>query len=335
VEAQVPEAPVATAVAEAVGLPDAVALLGEVPDPPKAEALPVFEPLGVEAARPAPPATLATPEGSPPAPAAAPFTWPGSTRLSYRLTGQYLGEVQGRAQVEWVLAGPRYQVNMDVTVGLAFAPLFSRQMRSAGRLGPQGLQPEHYEESSRLAFFSRSQARLQLDEAGVLLANGKRWTPPPAVTPAVATVFATATATATATAAAASPMAVQDSASQFVQLSYLFTRQPDLLATGRSITVMLALPRRVVPWVYEVAASETLYTAFGPVDAFHVRPAADTPRGADLLAEAWFAPALAYLPVRIRIEQTPGVFIDLLLERRPALAADSAPAAPAASSPGS
>ena len=125
-------------------------------------------------------------------------------------------------------------------------------------------------------------------------------------------------------------MAVQDSASQFVQLSYLFTRQPARLVPGQAIRLQLALPRRVAPWVYEVVAAETLYTPFGPVDSFHVRPAAGTSRGNDLLAEAWFAPALAYLPVRIRIEQEEGVYIDLMLERRPELAAP----VPAASAPG-
>ena len=244
-----------------------------------------------------------------------PFTWPESTRLSYRLTGNYMGEVHGRAQVEWILAGPRYQVNLDVTVGLSFAPLFSRQMRSEGSLGPQGLQPEQYEETSRLAFRDRRLARLQLDPGGVLLAQGERWTPPVGLTPP---------------GAPGGPMAVQDSASQFVQLTYLFTRQPQLLATGQSIALLLALPGRVVPWVYEVAGPETLYTAFGPVETFHVRPAPGTPRGTDLLAEAWFAPGLAHLPVRIRIEQAQEVFIDLMLERRPELAAaPSAPASPA------
>ena len=311
-------------------LADAAVAEAASPDPspsPPAPAVPLIdepgaEPLAAGAASPTV-GPEAAPE-SPPAPAGpsdgvlasdTPFTWPESTRLSYRLTGNYMGEVHGRAQVEWILAGPRYQVNLDVTVGLSFAPLFSRQMRSEGRLGPQGLQPEQYEETSRLAFRDRRWARLQLDPGGVLLAQGERWTPPVGLTPP---------------GAPGGPMAVQDSASQFVQLTYLFTRQPRLLATGQSIELWLALPRRVLPWVYEVVAPETLYTAFGPVETFHVRPAPGTPRGTDLLAEAWFAPGLANLPVRIRIEQAQEVYIDLMLERRPELAAaPSAPASPA------
>ena len=51
--------------------------------------------------------------------AAEAFEWPPSTRLSYVLTGNYRGEVNGGAQVEWVRVGTRYQVHMDVMVGRA------------------------------------------------------------------------------------------------------------------------------------------------------------------------------------------------------------------------
>jgi Protein of unknown function (DUF3108) len=229
-----------------------------------------------------------------------PFTWPASTRLSYRLTGQYRGEVHGRAQVEWVLAAPRYQVHLDVSVGLPIAPLFSRKMSSDGRLTAAGLRPERYDEVSQMAFRERRQQHLLLQEDGVRLADGRRWSPPADAAPAAV---------------------VQDSASQFVQLSYLFTVNPGLLAPGQTISFPLALPRRVEPWVYEVVGAATQFTPFGALETFHVRPRPGTPRGNDLLAEAWFAPQLAYLPVRIRIEQDAEVFIDLVLDRRPELAA--------------
>lgn len=261
-------------------------------------------PLPPEPAPSAPVAMAAVAAASAPADTPA-FEWPASTRLSYRLTGQYRGEVNGSAQVEWVLAAPRYQVNLDVTVGLPIAPLFTRQMRSDGRLSAAGLHPERYDEISQLAFRGRRQATVQIGEGGVTLANGQRWTPPAADL-------------------APSPQprtAVQDSASQFVQLSYLFTLQPERLTPGRTIGFPLALPRRVEPWVYEVVGAQTLHTPFGPLDTFHVRPRRGTPRGNDLLAEAWFSPQLAYLPVRIRIEQDADTFIDLVIDRKPELAA--------------
>ncbi len=35
----------------------------------------------------------------------------------------------------------------------------------------------------------------------------------------------------------------------------------------------------------------------------------------------WFAPSLRYLPVRIRVEQDDANFVDMLIERKPDLAA--------------
>lgn len=243
-----------------------------------------------------------------------PFAWPASTRLSYRLSGQYRGEVHGQAQVAWVLAAPRYQVHLDVSVGLPMAPLFSRRMTSDGRLTAAGLRPERYDERSKMAFRDARALRLTLDDEGVLLADGRRWTRPSRATSLAAIDTAPAPADTAAT-------AIQDSASQFVQLSYLFTVNPALLTPGQTVGFPLALPRRVEPWVYEVVGTQTQHTPFGALETYHVRPRPGTPRGQDLLAEAWFAPQLAYLPVRIRIEQDAEVYIDLVLDRRPELAA--------------
>ncbi len=244
--------------------------------------------------------------------AAAAFQWPASTRLSYRLTGQYRGEVHGSATVEWVRALPRYEVRLDVVVGLPVAPLFTRRMRSEGRLGPQGLQPERYTEESKLAFRSPRVAELRVADDQVQLANGQVWIRPAPDTDADADAAPRTTHLG---------RGVQDSASQFVQLSHLFTVDPSRLRPGSLIGFPLALPRRVEPWFYEVLTQQTVNTPFGPVEAFHVRPRRGTVSGNDLLAEAWFSPQLAYLPVRIRIEQDAEVFIDLIIDRKPELAA--------------
>ena len=81
---------------------------------------------------PAPPSAIAAAEAGSapslpassgePAPVAADFEWPPSTRLSYRLTGNYRGPVEGQAQVEWLRAGTRYQVHMELSIGPDFSP---------------------------------------------------------------------------------------------------------------------------------------------------------------------------------------------------------------------
>lgn len=247
---------------------------------------------------PAAPASAPDPASAPPVVAEAAsspaFEWPASTRLSYVLTGNYQGEIHGSAQVEWVRIGARYQVHLDVTVGLPVMPLMTRKMTSDGLLTPGGLVPERYDEYSKVGFRDPRRATIRFEPDGILMPDGRRRQGWPGV---------------------------QDAASQFVQLTYLFTTQPELLTTGRMIEVPLALPRNVDRWVYDVLESETLYTPFGTVDAMHLKPRRVARKGSDLTAEIWFAPTLAYLPVRIRIRQDESTFIDLMIRRKPELAA--------------
>jgi len=251
------------------------------------------------ATSPASPPSLATPATVAAAPAsaasgAAAFEWPASTRLSYRLTGYFRGDVEGDAQVEWVHAGARYQVHLDVTIGPSFAPLITRRMSSEGEITPTGLTPRRFDQDTKVVLRDRQRVTLQFEPDVVVLANGERRPSLPGV---------------------------QDTASQFVQLSYLFTTQPELLRSGGVVEIPLALPRKVARWTYDVLEPETLYTPIGELGAFHLKPRRDlTASAGDLLVEIWFAPTLRYLPVRIRIQQDPQTFLDMLISRRPEIA---------------
>ncbi len=233
---------------------------------------------------------------SPPVPMPVPdtFEWPPSTRLSYTLTGNYRGPVEGQAQVEWLRAGNRYQVHLDVSVGPFFAPLLSRRITSEGTLTAEGLRPQRYDEETRMALREPRRLTIWLDDETVRLPGG---TQPPR------------------------PPDVQDSASQFVQLTWLFTTRPQWLQAGRVIELPLALPRRVAPWRYEVMQTETLFTPAGEVQAVHVKPqrhpGVPGVLAGELAAEFWVAPSLQYLPVRILIRQDADTYVDLLIERLP------------------
>jgi hypothetical protein len=120
---------------------------------------------------------------------------------------------------------------------------------------------------------------------------------------------------------------VQDSASQFVQLTWLFNTQPALLNAGTRIRMPVALPRRIFPWVYEVMQTETLYTPAGAIEAVHIRPEVPPNLGPDLLVELWVAPSLQYLPVRILVRQSADTHVDLLIKELP-LQAEPAAAGP-------
>ena len=262
--------------------------------PAVVEPLPTLEPPPPLAPEPTMPVALAPalppePAASAPAAAAA-FEWPPSTRLSYRLTGNYRGPVEGQARVEWLRSGMRYQVFMELSIGPSFAPLMSRRVSSDGEITAEGLSPRRYDEETKVVLREPRRQVIALDADRVRLPNGRVLERPPGV---------------------------QDSASQFVQLTWLFTTQPDLLQPGRSIEIPLALPRQVEPWIYDVLAAEVLDTPAGPVPAVHVKPRREAKAGADLTAEMWVAPSLQYLPVRILIRQDAETFIDLMIERLP------------------
>lgn len=234
------------------------------------------------------------------------FDWPPSTRLSYTLTGNFRGPVDGQAQVQWLRSGTHYQVHLDVGIGPAVAPLISRQMSSDGELGPHGLAPRRYDEHTRVLLRAPRRASIQFGPGLVQLPSGREVPRPPGV---------------------------QDAVSQFVQLTWRFTLNPGLLVEGQRIELPLALPRRVDTWVYEVRETEVLHTPVGPVSAVRVRPQREARPGGDLVAEMWFAPRLQYLPVRIVIRQDADTYIDLLLDRLPEQGDATAPTLQPPSSP--
>ena len=222
------------------------------------------------------------------------FEWPASTRVSYHLSGNYRGEVSGSAQVEWIRAESRYQVHVDLVIGPAFAPIFSRRMSSTGQLGGSGLAPDRYDEDTKIVFREPRRFTVTFEPDDVVLANGQRSERWPAM---------------------------QDTASQFIQLTWLFTTRPELLTVGTRLEMPLALPRGTDRWTYDVLGEDTLVTSFGTLQAFHLKPRRGVQKAGDLSAEIWYAPALRYLPVRIRIEQDAQTFIDMMIARKPELAA--------------
>ena len=218
------------------------------------------------------------------------FDWPPSTRLNYRLTGHFRGPLHGHAQVDWLRQGERYQVRLEVKVD----PIVRRRMISDGVLSELGLSPRRYDEETEVPFKETRRATVHFEPEQIRLANGKSSEPPPGV---------------------------QDAASQFVQLTWLFLTRPDRLQLGRTVEFPLALPRRVGRWTYDVAARDLLPLPFGEIEAFRLTPRRDNTKPNELSVEMWIAPTLQYLPVRIQIRQDAESFLDLQLESRPMQAA--------------
>lgn len=251
-------------------------------EPAPTAALPLERAPEPEPAASAPSAVAATDDEAAPSN----FIWPTSTLLRYRLSGYFRGELHGTAEVEWLRSKDRYQVFMEVRSGM----LFARQMRSEGLITAKGLAPQLYHQETHTLFQAPRRVKMLFEPDGVTLANGRR----------------------TATLAG-----IQDTASQFVQLTYLFQTHPELLRSGHQISIPLALPSNVSRWVYEVMRPEVIDTALGAVEAFQLKPKRAQVRHNDLKAEIWIAPSLQYLPVRIRIALDDNTFVDLLISEAP------------------
>jgi hypothetical protein len=276
------------------------------PKPPKPASAP--EPQPVEAVVAAASAPVAEPAiavatetaaaSAPPAASAAssaggaPFEWPTSTRVSYLLTGNYRGEVNGSAQVEWIRVGSHYQVHVDFIVGPTLAPLITQRSTSDGEITAGGLAPRRYDQDIRFLMNDRPRQTVLFDAGYVVLANGDVRTALPGV---------------------------QDTASQFVQLTYLFSTRPELLRVGGSVDIPLALPKKMDVWTYDVVEQQVLNTPLGPLTGIHLKPRGEHKAGT-LSVEMWFAPQLQYFPARLRFEQDAQTYVDLLISRPPEVA---------------
>ena len=203
-------------------------------------------------------------------------SWPRDTRVNYQVGGYFRGELHGNARVDWQRDGDRYQTRVEIELGLV-----SLGMLSQGRVGAQGLMPSAYEETRA----GRRRSALLQDK--IVLSDGRQ---------------------------VPRPDGVQDTASQFVELSHRFASGQLPLEVGRSVSFWMARPGGVDFWTYDITDKEVLQTPqLGAVEAFHLkpRPLVD-PRG-NITAEMWFAPSLQYLPVRIRVT-TGDAHVDLFVE---------------------
>lgn len=249
------------------------------PPPPAGSAVDTASVAAVPTAAGAPASNTAAPA------AATGFAWPPSTRLSFKLQGHYHGPVEGGARVEWVRQGSRYQVRLDSHAG----PLFSRKVLSEGELTERGLVPQRFSGEQKVLFASPRRWSLAFSPEQATLSDGRTVPSQPGQ---------------------------QDEASQFVQITWLFSTRPELLQVGRSVEFPLAISRRLERWTFDVVAQETLQLPMGEVAAFHIKPRREAAPG-DMSAEMWIAPSLQYLPVRILIRQRNEHWVDLTLARAP------------------
>lgn len=217
--------------------------------------------------------------------------WPADTRVSYKLTGYFQGELFGSGQVQWTregAQGERYQVRVIVDAGL-----YELRMTSQGRVSPQGLLPEAFEEYSKRVLASARIRLLKLEEDALIL-EGNRRVPRPAN----------------------EPLAVQDAVSQFIDLGHRYAQGRALLQEGEVVRIWLGRPGGLDEWVYDVGAAETInLPRIGDVIVHELKPRPLVkPRGTISLS-MWLAPSLQYLPAKIRIQLNPEAYAEIIAEQ--------------------
>ena len=230
------------------------------------------------AADESPPVALPAPAAQPPGPQAATtaYTVPGSVRLKYDVAGtRDKLNYTARAELLWLQDGNTYEARQEVGAFL----LGSRIFTSTGRMTPDGLAPLRYSDKAR----NELAAHVDRDRQRVTFSAN---TPESPLQPGA-----------------------QDRVSVFVQLASLLAGAPEKYPAGTAINVQIIGPRATEVWAIAVDGEEKLNLPGGALAAIKLTRSA---RGEfDLKTEFWLAPALGYLPARIKFTQANGDFVDM------------------------
>lgn len=200
---------------------------------------------------------------------------PANTRLVYEATGRAKGlTYQARSELDWRQTGGQYEARIRISALF----LGSRSMTSSGMVGATGLAPRRFADQSRTeqaAHFEPGKGQISFSANTPSLP----WVP-----------------------------GAQDRVTVFLQLGGMLAGRPDAFPPGASISVYTVGPRDGQMWTFEVGREETLRLPFGEVLALKLTR--QPRRDYDQKVEVWYAPALGYLPVRNKITQHTGDFVD-------------------------
>jgi len=93
-----------------------------------------------------------------------------------------------------------------------------------------------------------------------------------------------------------------------LQLGALLAAEPSKYPPGSSITLQTASAREAEPWTFTVEGPQVLDLPGGRVPTVYLTRA---PRKEyDVKVELWLAPGAAYAPVRLRLTQPNGDWVD-------------------------
>jgi hypothetical protein len=210
----------------------------------------------------------------------APAKLPNSARLQFDVLGKIKGfgyTVSG--ELLWQHDGRQYQSRYEIGMPL----LGSRVQTSQGQVGAGGLMPTRFGDKVR----SEQAAHFERDKGLISFSAN---TPSAPLEPGA-----------------------QDRLSLFMQLAALLSGAPQRYPTGTLITLQIVSAREAEPWTLRVDAPDTLQLPLGPTPAVRLTRLPRQPY--DQQVDLWFAPALGYLPVRLRVTHPNGDVADQVLRR--------------------
>jgi len=200
---------------------------------------------------------------------------PSSVRLSYKMTGLSRGlNYHANGEINWRREANRYESSMVVSAFL----LGSRSMTSVGEVTADGLAPKRFGDKAR----NELAAHFDADKGKITFSANRPELP--------------------------WQRGAQDRLSVFFQLAGLLAGQAGAVPTGTRIALYTVGPRDAETWTFIVESMENLNLPVGDIKALRVTR--EPLREFDQKIETWFAPSMSYWPVRIKITQSNGDFVD-------------------------
>ena len=205
---------------------------------------------------------------------------PDSALLKYQVQGQAKGfNYWAWAELLWLQDGKDYQARLEVSAFL----LGSRVQVSKGALGAEGLMPTRFGDKTR----SELAAHFERDKGIISFSANSPDAP--------------------------LLKGAQDRLSVVLQLSSLLAADPSRFPTGTMLSFQTVSQREAEVWQFLVEKDEMLQLPWGEINAIKLNR--KPRREFDQHIELWFAPDLGYLPVRLRITNANGDFVDQRLSK--------------------
>ena len=215
-----------------------------------------------------------------PANEASAFKIPAPVFLKYQVLGMSKQmNYSAWAEFSWQHDGQRYDSKLEVGAFL----LGSRSQTSQGTLGAEGVIPQRFGDKFRTEVASH----FQRDKGVVSFSTN---------VPEVPLL-----------------KGAQDRLSVVMQIAALLSADPERYPLGTMLSFQTVATRDAEVWLFLVEKSETLQLPYGDVPTIKINR---KPRKEfDQTIELWFAPSIDYLPVRLRVTNANGDFVDQQLRK--------------------